>query len=115
MASVLVAGGTGTGKSTLVSSLRAQRLHAIDMDYGYARWEDRHGRTVPLPPEPDFAWLAENHWQWIDEELNQAVADCRSRTSVLCGTAANMFDRLTRFDLLLVLQIDDATLESRVP
>lgn len=114
MAAILLAGGPGTGKSTVTAAMRARRLHAVDLDYGYARWETPEGRPIAFPADPDLAWLTSHHWQWIDERLDEVVADCRHRTGLLCGTAFNMFDRLDRFDLVLLLRLDEATMERRL-
>lgn len=46
MAAILLAGGPGAGKSTVTAAVRARRLHAVDLDYGYARFEDAQGRPV---------------------------------------------------------------------
>ncbi|MBM7783774.1 hypothetical protein [Tenggerimyces flavus] len=114
MATILLAGGPGAGKSTVTAAVRARRLHAIDLDYGYARHETPEGHPVDFPAEPDLDWLTSHHWQWIDDRLDEAVAECRDRTGLLCGTAFNMFDRLDRFDLVLLLRLDDDTMERRL-
>lgn len=114
MASVLLVGGPGSGKSSVASALHTRCLHSIDLDYGYARWEDSHGLPTEFPTAPDMAWLTEHHWQWIADRLGNALDETRSHTGVLCGAAHNMNDYLELFDLLILLQIDDATLQSRV-
>lgn len=114
MTSVLVAGGPGSGKSSVAAELRRRRLYSLDLDYGYARWEDGAGEPVPFPDCPDMRWLTDHHWQWMDDRLAAALAECRSRTTILCGASYNMGEYLERFDLLILLEIDDATLCTRV-
>ncbi|WP_152362132.1 hypothetical protein [Microlunatus speluncae] len=114
MAAILLAGGPGAGKSTVSQWLRDRDLRSIDLDYGYARFEDEAGVTVDLPPAPGLGWLTTHHWNWIDSRLAAAVADSADHTTVLAGTAFNMTAHLDRFALLLVLCIGDATLKARV-
>jgi hypothetical protein len=59
-------------------------------------------------------WLTVHHWQWIESRLDELVADCRSRTGLLCGAAFNMFEHLGRFDLVMLLSIHEPTLEARL-
>lgn len=114
MVAVLLAGGPGSGKSTVAAALQDQRLCAVDLDYGYARHEDSGGNPVPFPSEPDLAWLAAHHWQWLDGRLTELLAGCRSRNALLCGTAFNMFDYLDRFELVILLRCDDRTMKARL-
>lgn len=112
MSAILLAGGPGSGKSTVSQSLRDRRFRSIDLDYGYARHEARNGTPAAMPSEPSLAWLNEHHWNWIDDRLCAALADCADQTTVLAGTAYNMFEYIDRFDLPLCM--DDASLEARL-
>lgn len=112
--SVLLAGGPGAGKSTVSQALRDRGLHSIDLDYGYARYEDLRGRPVRLPAEPTMHWLNTHRWQWQIDKIDQAIAESRGELIVFAGTAYNMFAYLDRFDLLLLLKIDDQTREIRL-
>ncbi|GAA1591813.1 hypothetical protein GCM10009742_43230 [Kribbella karoonensis] len=114
MVAVLLAGGPGSGKSTVAAALQEQGRYAVDLDYGYARHEDSSGSPVSFPPAPDLAWLTAHHWQWIDGRLTELLAHCRSRNAVLCGTAFNMFDYLDRFGLVILLRCDDRTMDARL-
>jgi hypothetical protein len=114
MVAVLLAGGPGSGKSTVAAALQDQRLCAVDLDYGYARHEDSAGNPVAFPPEPELDWLTAHHWQWIDGRLTSLLARCRSRNVLLCGTAFNMFDYLDRFGLVILLRCDDRTMDARL-
>jgi hypothetical protein len=114
MAAILLAGGPGAGKSTVSAALRDRGLCSIDLDYGYARHEDSRGAPVSFPSSPSRAWLDTHYWQWIDDRLTQAVAQYESRNAVFCGTAYNMFDHLDGFALVVLLQLDNQTLEARL-
>ena len=114
MVAVLLAGGPGSGKSTVVAALQDQGLCAVDLDYGYARHEDSAGNPVSFPAEPDLGWLTTHHWQWIDDPLTALLGSCQSRNVLLCGTAFNMFEHLDRFGLVILLRCDDRTMDARL-
>ncbi len=114
MTAVLVAGGPGSGKSSVAARLQTRGLRAIDTDDGLARWEDLEGTPVEFPVSPDMAWLRSHRWQWIEHRIEEVLAECEERSTVLCGTAYNMADYLACFDLVILLQIDDATTVRRL-
>ena len=109
---VLLAGGPGSGKSSVSHSLRDRGLSSVDLDFGYARWEDVDGRVVGLPEAPTRQWLDHHFWRW-DEHLDIALRSASAPT-LFAGTAADMLDHLDRFDLVLVLTLDDHTQRSRL-
>lgn len=113
-ASILLAGGPGSGKSTISQVLRDRGMRSIDLDFGFARWEDLQGRPVTFPAEPCWPWLQSHRWRWQADRLDAAVAEADNRPVVYAGTASNMFDLLDRFDRLLLLQMDDATRQRRL-
>ncbi|HEX3993871.1 MAG TPA: hypothetical protein VHX39_22090 [Acetobacteraceae bacterium] len=114
MASVLVSGGPGAGKSSVAEGLRHRGLQTIDSDYGLARWEDLEGAPATMPAAPDLEWLRHHRWQWIGEQFERVLRECHERPAVICGAAYNMADYLPRFDLLILLQIDAATMVRRL-
>ncbi|MFG1812245.1 AAA family ATPase [Kribbella sp. NPDC049174] len=114
MAAILLAGAPGAGKSTISEQLRDRQLRSIDLDFGYARHEDENGSAVTYPDSPSLAWLNKHRWNWDPDRLTSALADCAGHTAVLAGTAYNMFSQLDRFDLVILLHIDEATLETRL-
>lgn len=59
-------------------------------------------------------WLREHHWQWDMPRLESALPDIAHRTTALAGTAFNMFSHLSRFNLIVLLQIDDDTMATRL-
>lgn len=112
MVAVLLAGGPGSGKSSVSQCLRDRALSSVDLDFGYARWEDAGGRVVGLPEEPSREWLNTHFWRWGDQ-LDAALRAARGPT-LFAGTAADMSDHLDRFDLVLVLTLDDQTQRVRL-
>ena len=109
---VLLAGGPGSGKSSVSQCLRDRALSSVDLDFGYARWEDAGGRVAGLPEAPSREWLDSHFWRW-GEHLDVALR-AASGPTLFAGTAADMLDHLDRFDLVLVLTLDDHTQRSRL-
>ncbi|GAB3940264.1 hypothetical protein GCM10029976_057660 [Kribbella albertanoniae] len=112
MASVLVVGGPGAGKSSVAEELRRRGLRSVDADFVLARWERPDGSPVPFPAEaPSMEWIQRHRWHWVAERVDQVLAES---PLVVCGTAANMGDYLARFDLLILLQVDELTMTRRL-
>jgi hypothetical protein len=114
MASVLVTGFPGAGKSSVATELQTRGLRAIDTDNGISRWEDPEGKRVEVPANPDMAWLLLHHCMWVRQRLDRVLAACSNRSTALCGAAYNTGDYLPRFDLVILLQIDDDTMVRRL-
>jgi hypothetical protein len=115
MASVLVVGGPGAGKSSVCDELRRRGMRSVDADFVLARWEDPEGTPVPFPTEaPSTEWIHRHRWRWVADRVDQLLAESREHPLAVCGTAANMGDHLSRFDLLVLLQVDAPTMTRRL-
>lgn len=113
MASVLVLGVAGAGKSTLADELGRRGLSAVDSDDVLARWVDGEGRRVEYPAEPDSAWLAAHYWHWDGERLDTLLREADG-TLFVCGAALNIMDFIPRFGLVVLLELDVETMMRRV-
>ncbi|MEU8004214.1 hypothetical protein AB0B66_23920 [Catellatospora sp. NPDC049111] len=116
---VLVTGVSGSGKSALSRHLSARGEHAISLDGhpGLCQWQDQHGRHVQRPVKPNIGWLRTHHWAWRPTALDTLIAERRQaghRRSFLCGTAGNQHQLLDRFDLVVTIDVDAATMSSRL-
>src|SRR5262245_21238402 len=115
---VQVAGTSGAGKSSVFRHLRTGGHHAISTDSteGLCRWVDRAGATVARPDSPSADWLAAHMWVWDLSRLESLIASLASDvgrgTLFVCGSSAN--DELARFEAIVLLDIDEATMVSRV-
>lgn len=115
MASVLVVGGPGAGKSSVAEELRRRGLRSVDADFVLARWERPDGSPVSFPADaPSMEWIQQHRWHWVAERVDQVLAESQEQSLVVCGTAANMSDHLGRFDLLILLQVDELTMTQRL-
>jgi gluconate kinase len=114
MAAVLILGVTGAGKSTLARELRRRGHPSYDADDELGRWLDVEGRTVAFPAEPDRAWLSAHDWYWDSERLDRLLERDPGTTQFTCGISANASEYYERFDLVMYLEIDTATMRGRL-
>jgi hypothetical protein len=90
------------------------RAVSTDSTDGLCRWVDAAGTPVSRPASPTLAWLGSHWWSW---DLSRFDALLRAwsesgDTLYVCGGAAN--DDQVRFDAIVLLDIDEATMVSRV-
>ncbi len=115
----LVTGVSGAGKSTLARQLHAWGHHALsaDADPVLCGWADAQGRRVMRPDHPDAAWLAAHTWRWDPARLDELIAEAHALgvpSLWVCGQAANALELADRFDAVLLLEIDQATMAARM-
>ncbi|NUK18277.1 hypothetical protein [Streptomyces lunaelactis] len=114
MATVLILGVSGAGKSSLASELGRRGLEAIDSDEVLGRWVDGADLPVECPPEPDRAWLINNHWRWNPEQAEELLTRSSENTMFVCGSAENIMEFIGRFDLVILLEVDIPTMLRRL-
>jgi hypothetical protein len=117
MAAVLITGGSGAGKTAVAAELARRGRLSIDADADeyLARFADRAGRVVCCPAAPDLGWLAENWWEWDPVRLEEILAAGHAgRTLYVCGYASNETGFFDRFDLVILLEIDEPTMLRRL-
>lgn len=122
MALFYVTGLSGTGKSAVLTELRARGCHARGVDEDrYADWINRvTGRPEGFPPcDPglDFhAWYQAHDWVLSARRIGVlSRAAARLGTPVfLCGTAAGDDTVWHLFDKALALVVDVPTLKRRI-
>lgn len=103
---VLVFGVGGTGKSTIVTHLRARDMPVCDGDNvpGLAHFFDGGGQQVDFQRGADEQWLAEHPFRWNDSVLLQRIAS--QPTLYLFGLADTIFDLIDHFDIVFYLRAD---------
>ncbi|NEE04130.1 AAA family ATPase [Phytoactinopolyspora halotolerans] len=116
---VLVTGASGAGKSAVSRWLAARGHDALSLDgyEGLCTWVDECGEAVQRPDHPSREWLSRHAWIWRPDVLDRLLEDARGRgtgTLWLAGHAENLEEVLDRFDLRVLLRIDQATLRSRL-
>ncbi|HVX43882.1 MAG TPA: hypothetical protein VHC49_08340 [Mycobacteriales bacterium] len=89
-------------------------MRSVDSDFGFARWEDAAGEPVDFPSRPSVEWLQRHQWQWQGGKLDELLHASRNRSLAVCGAAYNMADHLGKFDLLILLRIDESTMIRRL-
>jgi hypothetical protein len=117
MAVYLVTGTSGAGKSTVARRLAAIGHQAVSTDAtaGLCGWTDAAGRPAERPDQPDATWLTAHNWSWSASRLDGLIESADpDRPLWLCGNAANQPDFLDRFDLVFLLELDEATMLRRL-
>lgn len=116
MGAFLVTGVSGSGKSTLAERLARRGIAAIDTDADprLARFVDGDGNAVRRPSAPDMVWLATHRWVWSATRLAELLVAHPAEPLFLCGHADNETEFFDRFERILLLQIDESTMLSRL-
>ncbi|MEH3156255.1 MAG: AAA family ATPase [Gordonia paraffinivorans] len=108
---VLVTGGSGTGKSTVRRELARRGVSTVDGD-GELAYQGDLATGTPLAPGPGER---PSHWNHLwDVARATEVAARQTGTVVFCGDARNLNAVLHLFDVVVVLQIDEKTLLRRL-
>lgn len=116
---VLVTGVSGAGKTAIAKQLNSFGQRAISLDGypGLCTWADRHMRPVQRRVQPTLPWLQDHRWIWMPEVLDALIDDLHRTTEDvvwLTGVAANTTALADRFDLRILLRLDQATMLQRV-
>lgn len=115
---VLIEGVSGTGKTSVAEELQRRGYHVVHGDRELAyRGDPQTGLPLPGPiPEgvaDPIAWVHEHH-VWDIDKLKAHLGDHRSPITFFCGGARNFPSFIDLFDMVFVLDVDRATLESRL-
>jgi len=116
MSAVMITGISGAGKTTIPAVLARRGLVSIDADGDplLSRFVDRAGAVVELPAAPDFAWIAEHSWAWDPARLDELIRAAAPATLYVCGGAANELELADRFTHVILLEIDEPTMLTRL-
>ena len=116
MSAVQITGCSGAGKSTVAAALARRGLAVLESDNDplLARSVDAAGNVVYEPEAPDLDWLSRHFWAWDPARLDEVLAAAGPETLYVCGGAANEIDLADRFTQVFLLEIDEATMLTRV-
>jgi dephospho-CoA kinase len=108
---MLLTGVSGTGKSSLVSELRARGHPAVDLDCAeYSEWVEVRDGTAAAgsPVEPGRDWV------WREERVRDLLAAERGDPLFVSGCAANMGRFLPCFDHVVLLSAPASVIAARL-
>lgn len=95
------------GKTTVCDELQRRGFHAIHGDRELAYWGDAE-TGKPLDS------TAYEHWIWDIDKVRALVADQAHAVTFLCGGCRNLHRFIHLVDGVLVLEIDEDTLNRRL-
>jgi 2-phosphoglycerate kinase len=114
MASYLITGRSGIGKTTVGIELKRRNYNVVDGDNipGLARWEDiKTGKTIIVKTD-DFVDYSKVAWNWNGKVLKNLLA--HNKKLFLTGSATNQLEFHNLFDLVFVLTINASSHERRI-
>jgi hypothetical protein len=95
---------------------RRGRLSVDADDESLARWVDDAGQVVRTPAMSDPGWLSRHRWEWDPVRLDEilSAAGRTGQTLYVCGNASNVTSFFRRFDIVILLEIDEPTMLRRL-
>ena len=110
---IYLTGVSGTGKSSIVRTLIARGVPALDMDeWLCSRKHKDTGEKVEWEPGQNEEWYATHGWICNVPALETLLAE--NKTIVVAGLSSNQDDYLKLFDTVLVLHASPETILSRI-
>jgi dephospho-CoA kinase len=103
---ILLTGMSGTGKSTLISALRARGYKAVDADDpGWSEYRSFPGRTGE-PQEPE--------WVWREDRIQELLSTDDAEVLFLSGCASNQGQFYPQFDHIVLLSAPPSVMVERL-
>nr|AIA14176.1 AAA domain protein [uncultured bacterium] len=116
----LIAGSSGTGKSTMCAALKERGFRALDIDDdGLARWQHKetgyiHPKSSVKPHQRTVEFLGQHDWNVPRETLESLKDETGDQATFICGAIANIDAVADLFTTIFALNVDEATLRHRL-
>lgn len=118
MSLIYITGVPGTGKTTVQRELERQGYQAYDIDQprfgGPTNLVTGEPTVVPPIEERSAQWFDRHEWRVSRSAIEKLKRQSDGKVVYLCGTATTEHLIWDLFDKVLYLQIDEATLRSRL-
>lgn len=108
MKRVLLTGMSGTGKSAVLSELRARGFKTVDTDYG--GWSV----LVDVPASGDPRDAQAKEWLWREDLMSRLLSTEDTDVLFVSGAARNQTKFYPRFDLVVLLTAPVAVITERL-
>lgn len=118
MSLIYITGVPGAGKTTVQKELESRGYEAYDIDQprfgGPVNLATGESVTVPPIEERSAEWFDQHEWRVSRVAIEKLKQESEGKTVYLCGTATTDHLVWDLFDKVLYLQLDEATLRSRL-
>jgi broad-specificity NMP kinase len=114
---VLIAGVSGTGKTTVGKELSKRGYKVLETDHltGLSSWVNINtGKNVPHKPPFSEEWLNQHHWIWNEKVLNLILSQNNKEGVFFVGDATNSMSFFKYFNHVFLLKVDRQTLKHRL-
>ena len=118
MSLILITGSAGSGKTTIRAELQKRGCEAYDTDSdGFSSWHNKGtGQAVKSPPTNRLPqeWYEQHDWVLSATKVSKLAEQATNKTIFLCGTVGNKREILDLFSQIILLNIDEETLKTRL-
>jgi hypothetical protein len=115
MASYLITGIAGSGKSSVAQVLISNGYHAVDADASYSHWLDlKTGESYASRPRKTKDWANYFEWVWQESKILEVIGNQQHKALFICGMSGNQANFYRLFDKIFLLKADPATISYRL-
>jgi dephospho-CoA kinase len=118
MSLIYITGVPGSGKTTVQKELERQAFEAYDIDQprfgGPTNLVTGEPASIPPLEERSSVWFKQHEWRVSRTAVEELKRQSEARMVYLCGTATTEHLIWDLFDKVLYLQVDEATLRTRL-
>lgn len=115
---IYVTGVETAGKSTVCKELQKRGYEAHDIDgeiaHYYHKASSKKSERIPLAIKRTEEWYDQHAYTMDRARVEELKLKSKTKPIFLCGTTRNDDVVLDLFDLVIYLQLDDATLKQRL-
>ncbi len=119
MSLIFITGNSGAGKSSVCKELQRLGYEAHDTDDdGMTVWRNKTTHETVERPADEAArtkeWYDHHEWRMSRQRVEELAARAGDKLVFLCGSPSNADEMQDLYDKVVLLNVDRATLKSRI-